>query len=148
MKAESGEKGTKSGAGPMPVPLRVHVYVWVFMVTLGVAPVLGSFAESVARGESLAPFMTAALFQFWFLSVQRLCSTDALSYWDGLLAAAFSVTTRGHLASFIRAAWLLMGVVILSVLYAACHDGRRANRHAGLRYGQLIIWLHRQRLLA
>ena len=146
MAADSGQKSSKPAAGTMPAPFCVHVYVWAFMVTLGIAPILGPSLESIAHGAILTPLLKIALMQYCLLSVQRLCSTEELSYWDGLLAAACSVTTRGFVTSFVRVVWLLLGVLILSVLYAACHDRRSTQRHAGLRYGRLIVWLHQQRL--
>lgn len=145
MDAEPGQKSAKSGAGHMPAPFCVHVYVWAFMVALSVLPILGHASGSIARGSGPGPFMTAGLIQLSFWIVQRRCSTEELSYWDGLLVAACSVTTRELLASFFRVAFLLLGVVVFSVLFALCHDTTNAQRHAGIRYGRLIIWLHRQR---
>jgi len=44
------------------------------------------------------------------------CSSEDLSYWDGLLVAAASVTTGANLISLCRAS-ICVSVVIVSVLF-------------------------------
>lgn len=102
--------------------------------------------DGIERGNGLESLVIIALIQAALWTTQRRCSTEDLSYWDGLLVAAASVTTGENLMSLFRAACLLFAVVIVSVMFAVDHDARYAGRHAALRFGKLIIWLHKQRL--
>jgi hypothetical protein len=102
--------------------------------------------DGIERGNGLESFVIIALIQVALWTTQRRCSSEDLSYWDGLLVAAASVTTGKNLISLCRAFCLLFSVVILSVLFAVYHDEGCARRHAGLRFAKLIIRLHKQRL--
>jgi hypothetical protein len=80
------------------------------------------------------------------LIAQARCSSEDLTYWEGLLAAAASVTTGENLVSLVRAFPLLFAIVMLSVVFALDHDAHSPVRHAQLRFANLIIWAHKQRL--
>jgi hypothetical protein len=118
------------------------------MVTFSVSPMLCLLLvhDGIERGNGLESLVIIGLIQAALWTTQRRCSSEDLSYWDGLLVAAASVTTGENLISLCRAFCLLFAVVIVSVLFAVDHDERCAGRHAGLRFGQLVIWLHKQRL--
>jgi hypothetical protein len=118
------------------------------MVTFSVSPTLCLLLVhgGIEHGNGLESLVINGLIQATLWMTQRRCSSEPLSYWDGLLVAAASVTTGGNLISLCRAFCLLLAVVILSVLFAVDHDERCAGRHAGLRFGKLVIWLHKQRL--
>ncbi len=148
MEGDSKPQTAKRTSGSFDVPTCVHVYVWVFMVTFSVSPVLRLlFTHHVIdRSNGLESLVTIGLIQAALWMAQRRCSSEDLSYWDGLLVAATSVTTGENLISLFRACWLLFVVVIMSLLFTMDHDGRFATRHAPLRFGRLIIWLHKQRL--
>jgi hypothetical protein len=132
----------------LEAPLCVHVYVWLFMISLGVSPMLCLLAagDGLEPGHALASVQLVGLVQATLWIAQRRCSSDDLSYWEGLLAAAASVTTGQNLISLLRTFPLLLAVVILSVGFALDHDGTSAERHAQLRFAKLIIWAHKQRL--
>ncbi len=126
----------------------VHVYVWVFMITLSVSPMLWLVAtcDNFVRTQAIESLELIALIQVMLFIAQRRCSIEDLTYWEGLLGAAASVTTGNNLISLVRAFPLLLAIVILSVGFALDHDGNSPVRHAGLRYANLIIWAHKQRL--
>jgi hypothetical protein len=119
------------------------------MVVFSASPALGLVLTR--RGIQSADTLETALaiiglIQTALWVTQRCCSTPDLSYWDGLLVAAASVTTGRNLASLLRSLFLLFAVAIVSLVFAVDHDQRRADRHAGLRFANLIICLHKQRL--
>ena len=148
MEGESRRENSKRTSGRLEAPTCVHVYVWVFMVTFSVSPTLCLLLvhHGIERGNGLESLVIIGLIQAALWTTQRRCSSEDLSYWDGLLVAAASVTTGGSLISLFRAFCLLFAVVIVSVLFAVDHDETRVGRHAGLRFGKLIVWLHKQRL--
>jgi hypothetical protein len=118
------------------------------MVIFSVSPMLSVLLahNGVERGNGLESVMTIALIQVALWLTQRRCSGEDLSYWDGLLVTAASVTTGENLISLLRAFCLLLVVVIASSLYAVEHDERFVERHAEIRYAMLIISLHKRRL--
>jgi len=148
MVGESKRENSKRASGRLEAPACVHVYVWVFMVAFSVSQTLCVLLvnNGIERGDGLESLVTIGLIQVAFWTTQRRCSSEDLSYWDGLLVAAASVTTGANLISLCRAFYLLFAVVIVSVLIAVDHDDRCARRHAGLRFAKLIIRLHKQRL--
>lgn len=148
MEGESRLENSKRASGALEAPTCVQVYVWVFMVTFSVSPALCLLLvhDGVGRGNGLESLVIIGLIQAVLWMAQRRCSSEALSYWDGLLVAAASVTTGENLISLFRAFCLLFAVVIVSVLLAMDHDEKHVGRHAGLRFGRLIIWLHKRRL--
>jgi hypothetical protein len=148
MDGESRRENSKRASGRLEAPACVQVYVWVFMVTFSVSPMLCLLLvhDGIELGNGLESLVIIGLIQAALWTTQRRCSSEDLSYWDGLLVAAASVTTGENLISLCRAFCLLFAVVIVSVLFAVDHDERCAGRHAGLRFGKLVIWLHKQRL--
>ena len=147
MQGDSRRESSKRASGGIEAPACVHVYLWVFMITLSVSPALCLlFMHDRGRGNGLESLVIIGLIQAVLWITQRRCSSEDLSYWDGLLVAAASVTTGENLISLFRAFCLLFAVVIVSALFAVDHDGRCARRHAQLRFGKLIVWLHKQRL--
>src|SRR6266702_1617654 len=148
MDGESKRENSKRPSGGLEAPACVQVYVWVFMVTFSVSPALCLLLvhDGIERGNGLESLVIIGLIQAVLWMTQRRCSSEDLSYWDGLLVAAASVTTGGNLISLFRAFCLLFAVVIVSIMFAVDHDERSAARHAGLRFAKLVIWLHRQRL--
>jgi len=148
MHGESRRDNSKRASGGLEAPACIHVYVWVFMVAFSVSPALCLLLvhDGIERGNGLESLVIIGLIQAALWRTQRRCSSEDLSYWDGLLVAAASVTTGVNPISLCRAFCLLFPVVIVSVLYAVDHDEGCVGRHAGLRFGKLIIRLHKQRL--
>jgi len=146
MDGDSKRESSKRASGGMAAPACVHAYVWVFMVTLSVSPALclQLVHNNIECCNGLESILIIGLIQAGLWLTQRRCSSEELSYWDALLITAASVTTGGNLASLCRAFCLLLAVMIVSVLLAVEHDERYARRHAGLRFGKLVIWLYKQ----
>lgn len=129
-------------------PACVHLYVWTFMITLSLSPLMCLLAarDGFGRGDALVSLELVALTQSMLYFAQRRCSSEDLLYWEGLLAAAASVTTGLNLTSLLRTFPLLLAIVILSVEFALDHDAASPVLHAQIRFGRLIIWAHKQRL--
>ena len=147
-----------SGPGPSPerrsgarealvAPVCVHVYVWVFMITLSLSPTLCLLTcDDFGRAEATESLLLVPLIQASLYFAQWRCSTQDLTYWEGLLAAAASVTTGGNLISLLRTLPLLLAVVLLSIWFALGHESNTRVRHACLRFCALIICIHKKRL--
>jgi hypothetical protein len=118
------------------------------MIIFSVSPTLFLLAtrDDVGRGDASESLVLVALIQAILYFAQRRCSSEDLTFWEGLLVAAASVTTRSSLLSLLRALPLLLAIVLLSVWFALDHDGNSSARHAGLRFGMLIIGVHKRRL--
>jgi hypothetical protein len=148
MDRDSSRARTQRASLGADVPGYIHVNVWVFMLSFSVGPalcvvlMLGSTQLADQLKESLA---TVGLFQAGLWMAQRRCSSEDLSYWDGLLVAATSVTTGRNLSSLLRTYVLLFAVVLMSVVFAVDHDRTCPGSHAGLRFGKLVICLYKQR---
>lgn len=147
MDSDSRQEHSKRPSRGVDVPVCVHLYVWLFMVAFGVSPMVWLLwaHDHTERGAGLESVAIIALIQAGLWLTQRRCSSEDLSYWDGLLIAAATVTTPESLISLFRVFYLLFAVVIVSVMFAVAHDGTCAERHAELRFGRLIIALYRQR---
>ena len=147
MEGDSRRESSKRASGHLEAPACIHVYVWVFMVTFSVSPIFCVLLihNGMESGNGLESLVIIGLLQAALWMIQRRCSSEDLSFWEGLLVAAASVTTGENLMSLFRACCLLLAVVIVSVLFAVDHDERYVGRHAALRFAKLIIWLHRQR---
>jgi hypothetical protein len=147
MEGDSRRESSKPASGSLEAPACIHLYVWVFMVTFSVSPIpcVLLMDHGTGSGNGLESLVIIGLIQAALWMIQRRCSSKDLSFWEGLLVAAASVTTGENLASLLRACCLLLAVVIVSVLFTVDHDERYVGRHAALRFAKLIIWLHRQR---
>jgi uncharacterized membrane protein YvlD (DUF360 family) len=91
--------------------------------------------------------LTVVLIQGALWIVQRRCSSEDLSYWDGLLVAAAACITTGCGPVFLILAFpVLLLTVAASFLFALMHDENRLSRHASIRFSKLIIGIHKRRL--
>jgi hypothetical protein len=148
MDGDSGPESAKPATARLEAPTCVHLYVWVFMVALNVSPMIYvlSVHHDLDRAHGLESLVIIGLIQIVLWMTQRRCSREDLSYWEGLLVVAGSVTTGENVMSVFRACCLLFAVVIISALFALDHDPRYAARDAQLRFGSLIVWLHKHGL--
>src|SRR5882757_7517281 len=132
----------------LEAPLRIHFYVWAFMVILGVSPLLyclgtrGYLESRDWPGTCVAVVLIQGL--FWI--AQRRCSTEDLTYWEGLLVAAASVETGSYCISLPLSFFVLLCTSVASFLFALLHDPRSRTRHAQLCFGKMIIAIHKRRL--
>jgi hypothetical protein len=141
-------KESTDAQSKLQAPWRVHIYVWVFMITLSVSPFmyLLGMRESIGREDWVGALVAVVLIQGALWLAQGRCSSEDLSYWDGLLVAAASTTTGIGPVSLILAFPVLLLTVAASFLFAVMHDGNRPLRHASIRFRKLIIGIHKRRL--
>jgi hypothetical protein len=139
---------TNSTSGRLDAPLRTHFYVWLFMVVLGVSPLLYSLVTREIPGSRdwLDICIAVVLIQWLFWIAHRRCSTEHLTYWEGLLIAAASAETGSYLISLPLSFVVLLYTSVASFVFALLHNPRSAARHAPLRFGKMIVAIHRRRL--
>jgi hypothetical protein len=125
-------------------------FTLVFVVLLSVWPLL---AASILAGRSPVPssvwagavgvvVLTQAA--FWYAWVR--CSTEALSYWQGLRIVSGSKST-GWLVSTMVVSWpILLFTFVASVAFALFADVRRKPEEAATRYRRLVSVLYGNRL--
>jgi hypothetical protein len=135
----------------LEAPLRAHFCVWFFMIALSVSPLLYllGMRESVGREDWGDAVAAVVLIQGMLWIAQGRCSSEDLSYWEGLLVAAASTITRPTgigLISFVLALPVMLLTVASSFLFALTHDGSSPLRHASIRFSRLIIGIHKRRL--
>jgi hypothetical protein len=128
-------------------PWRAHICVWFFMLLLSMSPLLCLLGrKSTGLGDWVDPLITIVVIQGALWIAQRRCSSEDLSYWEGLLIVAAATTTRISPFSLLLAFPVLLLTVAASFLIAVTHDGNSPLRHAQLCYGRLIIAIYRRRL--
>lgn len=146
---DSQQGGRVKDAQPkLQVPWRVHMCVWAFMIALSVSPVLCllEMRESIGRQDWVDALIAVVLIQGALWVVQQRCSSEDLSYWEGLLVAAASTAMRSSLISLLLAFPVLLMTVAASFLFAALHDPNSPLHHAALCFGKLIVGIHKRRL--
>lgn len=118
------------------------------MIALGVSPalyVLGA-DRSLQSSEALGVVAGVFLIQNLLWIAQQRCASENLSYWDGLLIAAASMTTGIAPLSLVLSSCVLLFTVVASFVFALTHDGTHSLRHASIRFSKLIIAIYRRRL--
>ncbi len=139
---------TNTTADRLQAPVRTHVYVWIFMITMGVSPLLYSLGtrEYLETRNWPGACIAVVLIQVLFWIAQRRCSSEDLTYWEGLLVVAAAVETGSYLISLPLAFLMLLFTFAASLFFALLHDPRSAARHAPLCFGRMIVAIHRRRL--
>jgi len=147
-KNSNPRRGNAQAPERLQAPWYVHVYVWTFMIALGVSPAVYVLraGESMQFREALCALAGVLLIQNLLWIAQRRCSSEDLSYWEGLLVAAASMTTGIAPISLLLSFCVLLFTVAASFVFALLHDGSHPLRHASFRFGKLIVAIHRRRL--
>jgi hypothetical protein len=132
----------------LQAPWFVHVYVWAFMITLGVSPVLCVLdtREGIAPSDAWIALAAVLLIQNLIWLAQRRCSGEDLTFWEGLLVAAASMTTGIVPLTLALSFGMLLFTVGASFVFALAHDRRDPLHHASIRFAILIIAIHKRRL--
>lgn len=147
-KNSNPRKGTSAAQTKLEVPWYVHANVWIFMIVLGVSPALYVLTtqESMRWNDALGALAGVLLIQYLIWIAQRRCSSEDLTYWEGLLIVAVSTTTGIAPITLVLSFCVLLFTVAASFVFALTHDGTNALRHAQIRFGRLIIAIYRGRL--
>ena len=131
----------------LQAPWRAHICVWFFMLLLSMSPLLCLVGrKSTGLGDCAAPLITILLIQGALWIAQQRCSSEDLSYWEGLLIVGAATIRKISPLSLLLAFPVLLLTVAASFLIAVTHDGNCPLRHAQLCYGRLIIAIYRRRL--
>jgi hypothetical protein len=137
---------THEAQSKLQAPWRAHIYVWFFMLTLSMSPLLYFLGPQgfgpVNRADTL---IAIVLIQAALWIAQRRCSSEDLTYWEGLLIVGAAATMKMSPLTLLLAFPVLLLTVAASFLFAVTHDGSNPLRHAQLCYGRLIIAIYRWR---
>jgi len=137
--------------GRVKVGVFVHLYAWAFILLASLWPLVPPL---VAARHSAVPthtwiialglvvFIQAA---FWY--VQHRCSSEKLSYWDGLLVVTASMMTGWMYSSFIVALPVLAFTFVASFFFAVYADVRQAPSEAAERFHKLVVRLYQHRMV-
>ena len=141
-------KKSADAQSKLQAPWRAHFHVWFFMLTLSMSPLsyLLWTQESIGRADWLQILLAVVLIQGALWLVQQRCSSEDLSYWEGLLVVATGMTAGVGPLSLILAFGVLLLTVTASFVFVAMHNGGEPLRHASIRFSKLIIGIHRRRL--
>ena len=147
-KNPNGRIGNDPAQAKLRAPWYVHAYVWIFMTALGVSPVLYILGtrETTQLSEALGALAVVLLIQSLIWVAQWRCSSKDLSYWEGLLVAAASMTTGTAPISLMLSFCVLLFTVAASFVFALMHDSKHPMHTASIRFSKLIIAIHRRRL--
>jgi hypothetical protein len=118
------------------------------MITVGVSPLLYSLETREYLETRYWPgaFAAVVFIQLLFWIAQRRCSSEDLTYWEGLLVVAASVETGSYLISLPLAFLMLLFTFVASLFFALLHNPRRAARYAPLCFGRMVVAIHKRRL--
>ena len=138
-------------SGRVKVGVFVHLYAWVFVLMASLWPLIPPLVvarhsavptSTWAVAVGLVAFMQAT---FWY--VQRRCSSDKLSYWDGLLVVTASMMTGWMYSSLIVALPVLAFTFVASFLFAVYADVRQVPGEAAERFHKLVVRLYQNRMV-
>ena len=132
---------THDAQSKLQVPWPAHICVWFFMLTSSMSPLLCLGRRGIGPTDTL---IAIVLIQgaLWF--AQRRCSSEDLTYWEGLLIVGAAATIKMSPLTLLLAFPVLLLTVAASFLFALTHDGSSPLRHAQLCYARLIIAIYRR----
>jgi hypothetical protein len=129
----------------------VHLYAWAFVLALSlwplVPPLLLARHSAVPVNAWLVAIGLIVFIQALFWYVQYRCSSEALSYWEGLLVVTASMMTGWVYSSLIVALPVLAFTFAASFLFAVYAEVRRVPGEAAERFHKLVSRLYRNRMV-
>jgi hypothetical protein len=132
------------------VPLFAHIYTWLFLLVLSVwplaVPALLSRHSAVPSSTWATALAAIALIQIAFWYAQLRCSNQSLSYWNGLLVVAASMSTGWAQMSLIIVLPSLLVVFVASIVLTLYSEIRGAPQEAPLRFQRLLRWFYGNRM--
>lgn len=127
-----------------------HAYVWLFMTLLGITPVLIALwyrrIEPVTTPEWAVAIASVVAIQLLFLYSQWRCSSEKLSFWDGLLFVSASMSTGWMYFSMAFVFPALMAVFVASICLSAYCDLVPSSKTAAYRFHKLIFLFYQNRM--
>jgi hypothetical protein len=128
----------------------VHFYTWIFVLAISLWPVvaLALRARHVAipTDSWLAAVGTVGVIQALFWYVQSRCSSEKLSYWDGLLIVTASMMTGWVYSSMLVVFPVLLFTFLSSVGFALYCEVRGVPSEAAELFHKLVARLYRNRM--
>jgi len=129
----------------------IHAYVWVFLIALGMTPVILVLLKRRSFPTEPSDWILAIIemigIQILFWYVQRRCSSENLSYWDGLLyVAAFNETGWPYLSMVFVFPSLLL-IFIASMSLSIYYEFVPPSAKAAFQFHRMISFFYRNRML-
>jgi hypothetical protein len=132
-------------------PWMVHAYVWVFLIALGLAPVISVLLRRRYSPVSLTDWVSAimlmAVIQALFLYSQKRCSSDKLSYWNGLLYVAAFMSTGWSYLSMVFVFPTLLIVFIASITLSIYYDLAPSRVNAAFQFHRIVSFFYKNRMV-
>jgi hypothetical protein len=131
-------------------PLMVHVYVWTFLVGIGVSPVLvlllRRHTHPITPDAWISAIAMIIAIQLLFFYAQRRCSSQALSFWNGLMYVAAFMETGWPYLSIVFVYPSLLAVFILSIALSLYSDMTLAPSRASIQYRRMVGFFYKYRM--
>ena len=127
-----------------------HFYTWLFALALILWPLLAPALRArrvdvpLASWRTAAGFVVVTLALFWY--AHRRCSSEKLSYWDGLLVVSASMMTGWTYNTVVVVFPALLYTFLASVYFALLADARRAPKEAQERFHRLVYRMYQHRM--
>lgn len=127
-----------------------HFYTWLFALALILWPLLAPALRARRADVPLTSWFTATgfavvtLILFWY--AHRRCSSEKLSYWDGLLVVSASMMTGWIYATVVVIFPALLYTFLASVYFALLAEARRAPNEAQERFHRLVYRMYQNRM--
>jgi hypothetical protein len=127
-----------------------HVNTWLFVVLLSIWPLAipmwaAHHSFALASRWFIAVF-AIVLIQALFWYARLRCSNQSVSYWNGLLIVAASMSTGWAQMSFLIILPTLLAVFLASLLFAIYAEVRRVPEEAATRFQGLLKWFYAHRM--
>jgi hypothetical protein len=126
----------------------VQTYFWLAFCLLGFAPIAVVYSAAAAVPQALRiasiawPAVVVALFSYG----AHRCSTDKMSFHDGLLWITRSMITGWMVMSFFTVTPALLTAFLGSIGIALYGDLRRQPRFAPAKWSQVVSFFYRNRM--
>lgn len=132
-------------------PAQVQFFTWLFVILVSLLPIgicyrLSRSVDLPTRVWIMAA-VTVGIIQFIFLYVQSRCSSDNLSYWDGMHYVSYYMYAGSSYLAFFLIMPALSVLLLLSLCLAMYGDtfGNRALTR--VHFYKLIMFFYNHRMI-
>lgn len=131
-------------------PIAVHTYLWLFFISLGIVPILVTSAVAdrlpLRQAYWIAAWTWPVSIAILYLYARHQCSSDRMTFRDGLLWVTSSTMTGWMYQSFFTVLAGLVGAYCAAVFFAFADDLRRNPNYAQERWLQTVRFFYRHRM--
>lgn len=146
--AGSGRLFAMTGTRPL-FPPHVQFFTWLFVICLSLTPVGVWYKLVHPAGFSVrtwvVPLLGVGLVQLVFLYVQSRCSSESLTYWEGMHFVSYSMYGGTSYVAFFLITPALSVLLLLSVGFAIYGDIRRDRALPRRHFHRAVHFFYRKR---